>query len=102
MKIRSVLVYTVLRLAFFVVPFALMMLLPAFHSLWWLAAIFAAVIGLSLSILFLRRPLADVSEGLQERSEKRKRPKTAREIDDEIENAANDAVRGDQADPDAR
>ena len=57
MKVRSALVYTVLRLLAFFVPFAILMLFPVFRELYWLAAIFAALIGLSLSLLFLRRPL---------------------------------------------
>ena len=57
MKVRSALVYTVLRLLAFFVPFAILMLFPMFREQYWLAAIFAALIGLSLSLLFLRRPL---------------------------------------------
>lgn len=94
----SILVYAVLRLAAFLVPFGLMMLLPAFHDLWWLAAIFAALIGLSISVLFLRRPLGAVSQSLAARraaAEHAARPKTEREIEDELEDAANDeAQRG--------
>ena len=60
MKARSALVYTVLRLLAFLVPFGILMLFPIFRELYWLAAIFAALIGLSLSLLFLRRPLTDV------------------------------------------
>ena len=39
----------------------ILMLLPILREYYWLAAIFAALIGLSLSLLFLRRPLDDVS-----------------------------------------
>jgi len=84
----SLLLYSVLRLAAFLVPFGLLMLLPAFHDLWWLAAVFAALIGLSVSVLFLRRPLSTVSETLVER--RAERTKSAREIDDEIEDEANE------------
>jgi hypothetical protein len=45
-------VYTVLRLLAFLVPFGLLMLLPIMQQYYWLAAIFAALIGLSLSMLF--------------------------------------------------
>ena len=55
-RARSALVYSVLRLLFFLVPFGIMMLFPIFREYYWLAAIFAALIGLSLSLLFLRRP----------------------------------------------
>lgn len=91
----SFLVYSVLRLAAFAVPFALMMLLPAFHDLWWLAALFAALIGLSISVLFLRRPLADVSQSLAARREASAGRRSEREIEDELENAANDEARRD-------
>ncbi|GAA1732611.1 DUF4229 domain-containing protein [Microbacterium paludicola] len=91
----SLLVYGVLRLAAFLVPFGLMMLLPAFHDLWWLAAIFAALIGLSISVLFLRRPLADAAQSLAARREAAPRARTERELEDELEDAANDdAQRG--------
>ena len=61
MKARSALVYTVLRLLAFLVPFGILMLFPVMQQYYWLAAIFAALIGLSLSLLFLRRPLDEVS-----------------------------------------
>ncbi|GAA3654822.1 DUF4229 domain-containing protein [Microbacterium marinilacus] len=92
----SFLLYSVLRLAAFLVPFGLMMLLPAFQELWWLAAVFAALIGLSISILFLRRPLADMSQTLAERRDAAP-TKSAREIDDEIEDEANEAAIRDQS-----
>lgn len=67
MKARSALVYTVLRLLAFLVPFGILMIFPVFRELYWLAAIFAALIGLSLSLLFLRRPLTEVTSGLAAR-----------------------------------
>lgn len=66
MRIRPALLYTVLRLLAFLVPFGVLMLFPIFRELYWLAAIFAALIGLSLSLLFLRRPLADATGALSE------------------------------------
>jgi hypothetical protein len=86
-KIRSLVVYSVLRLLAFLVPLGIMMIFPVFQELWWLAVIFAALIGLSLSILLLRRPLDDVSAGLYARGE---RKKTAGELDAEAEDAAVD------------
>lgn len=83
-KLPSALVYSVLRLLFFAVPLGLMLLLPIFQDLWWLAAIFAAMIGLSLSLLFLRRPLSDVSQGLEQRRAQRRR------TDEQDEDAAVD------------
>ena len=90
MKVRSALVYTVLRLLAFFVPFAILMLFPVFRELYWLAAIFAALIGLSLSLLFLRRPLTSATEGLVDRPRKaRKTPS-----DEDVEDAASDAADG--------
>lgn len=83
MRVRSALVYSVLRLAAFLVPFGIMMLIPVMREYYWLSAIFAALIGLSLSMLFLRRPLDDLTAGLQER---RSRP--APVSDEDAEDAA--------------
>lgn len=87
MRIRSTLVYTVLRLLAFLVPFGIMMLFPVFQQLYWLAAIFAALIGLSLSMLFLRRPLNDMSAGIAER---RAAHPTTKVTDEDIEDDAID------------
>ena len=84
MKARSAVVYSVLRLLAFLVPFGILMLFPIFRELYWLAAIFAALIGLSLSLLFLRRPLAEATSGLAER---RARPRDTRS-DEDVEDAA--------------
>lgn len=62
------LVYTVLRLSAFLVPLAILwFFFPIFREFWWLAAIFAALIGVSISMLFLRAPLTDASARLVER-----------------------------------
>ncbi|MFT4219585.1 MAG: DUF4229 domain-containing protein [Microbacterium sp.] len=82
MKLPPVLVYSVLRLLAFVVPLGVLMLFPVFRELYWLAALFAALIGLSLSMLFLRRPLDRVSAGLAERRAHRKTAPTDEEIED--------------------
>ena len=84
MKARSAIVYSVLRLLAFLVPFGILMLFPIMREYYWLAAIFAALIGLSLSVLFLRKPLADATAGLAER---RARVRTAAS-DEEAEDAA--------------
>lgn len=82
-KLPRLLVYTVLRLLAFLVPFALLMIFPLFREQYWLAAIFAALIGVSLSVLFLRRPF-DASNTPA--------PKPARpRADDDYEDAAVDA-----------
>jgi hypothetical protein len=70
-KARPAIVYSVLRLLAFLVPFGLMMLVPIFREFYWLAAIFAALIGLSLSIIFLRRPLAEATAGLGDKPRRR-------------------------------
>ncbi|MBO0981625.1 DUF4229 domain-containing protein [Microbacterium sp. SD291] len=72
MKPAPLLVYTVLRLLAFLVPLAIMwFFFPIFRELWWLTAIFAALIGMSISMLFLRRPLTDASAQLHERRQDR-------------------------------
>ena len=94
-KIRSAVLYSVLRLLAFLVPLGIMMLFPIFREMYWIALIFAALIGISLSVIFLRRPLDDVSQGLAERRAQRaEKPQTAAQHDTEIEDAANDAARG--------
>ncbi|WP_431802951.1 DUF4229 domain-containing protein [Microbacterium sp. bgisy203] len=82
MRARSAIVYTVLRLLAFLVPFGIMMLFPIMREYYWLAAIFAALIGLSLSTLFLRRPLDDMTAGLAER-----RARTRKTTDEDAEDA---------------
>lgn len=83
-----------LRLLAFLVPFGLLMLLPIMREYYWLAAIFAALIGLSLSMLFLRRPLDEMTAGMAER---RARSRTA-VSDEDAEDAAADGPRPADAD----
>lgn len=90
MKARSAIVYSVLRLLAFLVPFGILMLFPIMREYYWLAAVFAALIGLSLSVLFLRKPLEEVTSGLAER---RARARAA-VSDEETEDAAADAAAG--------
>jgi len=96
-KARSAIVYSVLRLLAFLVPFGILMLFPIMREYYWLAAIFAALIGLSLSVLFLRKPLDDVTTGLAERRAKAR----ASASDEEAEDAAADAAApdGETSDP---
>ncbi|WP_164512763.1 DUF4229 domain-containing protein [Leucobacter chromiireducens] len=54
-------VYIVLRLVFFAAPFAVFFLLGIKP---WLAAIFAALIGVSLSIILLSKPRDTASESI--------------------------------------
>jgi hypothetical protein len=89
-KARPAIVYSVLRILAFLVPFGILMLIPVFQQLYWLAAIFAALIGLSLSMLFLRRPLSEATAGLGRREP---RPPAA-QADADAEDAAADAASG--------
>jgi hypothetical protein len=85
-KPAPLLVYTVLRLLAFLVPLAIMwFFFPIFREFWWLAAIFAALIGTSISMLFLRAPLSKASAELHERREGRT---SARQADADAEDAA--------------
>ena len=86
MNARSAVVYSVLRLLAFLIPFGIMMLFPIMREYYWLSAIFAALIGLSLSVLFLRRPLDDLTAGLAARRRAR------RDTDEDAEDAAADQV----------
>ncbi|WP_188434583.1 DUF4229 domain-containing protein [Microbacterium murale] len=75
MKLPPLLVYSVLRLLAFLVPLAVMwFFFPIMRELWWLTAIFAALIGMSISILFLRGPLSGASSEIYERRETRTAP----------------------------
>ncbi|WP_424937648.1 MULTISPECIES: hypothetical protein [Bacteria] len=70
MKLPPLLVYSVLRLLAFLVPLGILWyFFPIFREFWWLAALFAALIGISISMLFLRRPLSDASRTIYERRE---------------------------------
>jgi|TARA_B100000614_G_scaffold259610_4_gene284632 hypothetical protein len=90
---RSFWLYTVLRILFFLVPFGILMLLPIGREFYWLSAIFAALIGLSLSVIFLRRPLDEVSASLAERRARRTDP-----TDEQVEDATlEDAPAADEA-----
>ncbi len=81
MRARSTLVYTVLRLAAFLVPFGIMMLFQILREFAWLSAIFAALIGLSLSMLFLRRPLDEMTSAIAAR-------RTPKATDEDVEDAS--------------
>lgn len=84
-KLPPLFVYTVLRLLAFVVPLAIMwFFFPIFREFWWLAALFAALIGMSISLLFLRAPLSDASRDLHDRRTAR----PAKATDEDAEDAA--------------
>ena len=68
---RAWVLYSLVRLAIFAAVFGLLFwLLP--QNLWWLSAICAALIALSLSYIFLGRLRARVTSDLQARSERRR------------------------------
>ena len=87
MRTRSAVLYSVLRLLAFLVPFGVLMLFPVFQDLYWLAAIFAALIGLALSLLFLRRPLDDVTSTLAARRTERAAERRDETVEDELGDA---------------
>lgn len=100
MRARSALVYTVLRLLAFLVPLGILLLFPVFRELPLVAAIFAALIGLSLSLLFLRRPLDRVTGGLAERRAARAAERrSGAEADADLEDAVVDAATSADAAP---
>jgi hypothetical protein len=89
-KLPPLLVYTVLRLLAFLVPLAIMwFFFPIFREFWWLAVLFAALIGMSISLLFLRAPLSATSRVLYER--RQRRGSDALVEDDAIDDEAGDA-----------
>ncbi len=73
---RAWVLYSLLRLGFFAVAFALLYwLLPP--DLWWLAAVCAALIALSISYIFLGGLRARVAEDLAKRTKTTKPRKPA-------------------------
>lgn len=92
MKLPPILVYSVLRLLAFLVPLAIMWLFfPVMRQYWWLTAIFAALIGMSLSILFLRRPLSETSAEMYRRRDARRASRSSSAAQDaDAEDAALD------------
>jgi len=99
MKIPPIVTYTVLRLLAFLVPLAIMWFAsPVLRDLWWLTAIFAALIGMSISILFLRKPLSGTSAGIYERRAARSTGSQSTAAQDaDAEDAALDATTEDEA-----
>ena len=85
---KAWIVYIVLRLVFFAVPFAALYLIgwPA-----WLAVIVAALIALSLSVIFLQRQRDVASESVYEWRQRK------RTHDDIVEDEVIDSLPSDQA-----
>ncbi|MET0480017.1 MAG: DUF4229 domain-containing protein [Mycetocola sp.] len=89
-RIPPVVYYTVLRLLTFAVPLAVLLLLGIEP---WIATVLAALIGLSVSYIFLQRPREAVSRDLYQL---RHGSKEAAE-DESTEDAASDAAASDTA-----
>jgi hypothetical protein len=62
-RVRAVLLYTVLRVLAFAVPFGI---LYALGLEWWISALVAAAVGFCVSYIFLRRQRDDVALRLAE------------------------------------
>jgi ABC-type nickel/cobalt efflux system permease component RcnA len=84
--IPSWVTYTVLRLLVFVIPLAVLLVL---HVEPWIAVVAAALIGLCLSYIFLRKPRDAVATDLYA---VRHRDKPATTVDDDVEDAAIDSA----------
>jgi hypothetical protein len=84
--IPSWVTYTVLRLLLFVVPLVILLLLGVEA---WVSVVAAALIGLCLSYILLRRPREAVSRDLYE---VRHRDKPVVSADDEAEDSAVDGA----------
>jgi hypothetical protein len=84
--IPSWVTYSVLRLLLFAVPLAIMLIL---RIDWWIAVIAAALIGLCLSYVVLRKPRDAVARDLYAA---RHRTTPATTVDDDSEDAAIDAA----------
>ena len=87
-----IVLFTLLRLAVFIVP---LLVLVLFGVTPWIAAIWAAVIGMAVSLLVLNRFRNPVAERLHD---SRTKQKAAPGFDEEsdLENAALDAAERDQ------
>ena len=82
--------YSVLRLLAFLVPLGILwFFFPIFREFWWLAALFAALIGISISLLFLRAPLSDASRAMY--AKRSAQPGPVAPTDEDIEDSEIDA-----------
>ncbi len=85
--------YSVLRLLAFLVPLGILwFFFPIFREFWWLAALFAALIGISVSLLFLRSPLSDASRAIYARRESRPPKAGSAPSDEDVEDAEEPAA----------
>lgn len=79
MRVRAVLVYTVLRVLAFAVPFGI---LYAVGLEWWISALVAAAIGFCVSYIFLRRQRDDVARRLADVRAKGQKPGADEDAED--------------------
>ncbi len=94
--IPSWVTYTVLRLLVFVVPLVVLLLLGVTA---WIAVVAAALIGLCVSYILLRRPREAVARDLYEA---RHGEKHAAAVDDEAEDSAIAAAESQPSKPDQK
>ncbi|VXB62832.1 DUF4229 domain-containing protein [Pseudoclavibacter sp. 8L] len=88
---RAWLVYSVIRLLAFAIPFAVVMLaLPTWQWSWLAGALVGAIISACISVIFLRGTRQKMGDDLQRLSER----KDARTADDKLEDAALDGEAG--------
>lgn len=93
MKFPPLLVYSVLRLLAFLVPLGILwFFFPIFREYWLLAALFSALIGVSLSLLFLREPLSASSRKIHDRRAARETEIRDEDIEDSIADHAQGAT----------
>ena len=89
-RLGSILLFTLVRLAFFVVPLViLLMVLPQGQIFQFIAAVIAALMGVSLSILFLDKLRSPLVRTLRE-SRRPREEGVADDADNDFENAALD------------
>lgn len=81
---RQLIVYSILRLLLFAVPFTIFMLI---NITWWVSALLATVIAVCLSYIFLRRQRHEVAATVDSW-----RHGTNEDADNDLENAALDAI----------
>lgn len=80
---RRIVVYSIVRVLLFAIPFTVLMLLEVW---WWVSAILAAIVAACLSYLFLNRQRHEVAEVVESW-----RHGEHRDADNDIENEALDS-----------
>jgi hypothetical protein len=77
--VRAVLLYTVLRVLAFAVPFGI---LYALGVEWWIAALLAAAVGFCVSYIFLRRQRDEVAVRIAEARANGPKPRADEDVED--------------------